>query len=161
MLSSCFPFKYIDLFLGFIIHIHQTSALKQKSCREHFRFTLAPVKVKPCPITCALTWGDSCQTHSDSKRQSNGRGEYYPVQSKFKTLRFFLSRLFWKHLQLRGLSPALLDLPLHTSEKSPPGPGPVQSPGVSAEKQTAVFCGSKPSQRDGQLLHTHCLGLEG
>lgn len=47
MLSSCFPFKYIRLFLGFIIQTPKTPALKQQSCREHFGLALLPVKGKP------------------------------------------------------------------------------------------------------------------
>lgn len=142
--------------MRFIIQTPKTPALKQKSCREHSVLALLPVTGKSSPITCALTWRKSCQTYNDLKTQSNGRGEYYPVKRYFKTTEFFfLFHFFWKDLQLRGFSPALLGFLLHTSEKRP---GPVQSTKTSAKKQTALCCGPKPSQQERQLLQMHCLG---
>lgn len=50
----CFPFKFMRLFLGFIIRTHQTSAFKQKSCNTCSGLAPLPVKgtVMPHGLCC-------------------------------------------------------------------------------------------------------------
>lgn len=107
------------LFLEFIIQTHQTSALKQKSCSAHSGSAPLPVKGTVVPHgLCSDTELPDIGWPEDTEQWGWG-GECYPVQRGFKTFGVFFPSSSWGHLQVRGLSPALLGFLLHTSEQSP------------------------------------------